>query len=259
MQVENNKRLNFNMLDEINISVLKNELFEDGNFQLLSQKRLANYSGDYFIKVCSDMGMYQIPTQELIAFLKEWVVEGETIEVAAGRGIIGKELGIPCTDSMVQKTDKVRKIMLDSNVVPVVYGEHVEKLDALAAIKKYKPSVVIASWLTGHTDMNGNALNMYGCNEEDFIDDVDTYILIGNESAHFTKSLLTRKHREYRAKWLFSRGIDQRQNRIFIWSKNPISLNAKKFGFKMKLSKVNPKDRLKIYRGVSHSNPKINF
>lgn len=230
----------FNFLDEINISSLKEELFEDGSYNILPYKQLEHYPNTYFQKVGVDLAIYQFPTLELINFLKEWVIEGETIEIASGRGIIGKALGIPCTDSRIQEDEDYKKIILKQMQRPVTYGDHVEKLDCIEAIKKYKPKVVIASWYTGLYDMHLKPLNGYGTNEEEFIDDIETYILIGNESVHRTKFLMTKQHREYKAPWLISKAEDRKLNRIYIWTKKPIMVSAKKFNFKMQLKKSNP-------------------
>ena len=256
--MKNGELIYTNFLDDLNLNVFKNELFDNNEYIMPEYKQISQYPDKYYQIVCSDIGLYQIPTKELIDFLQAWVIPGKTIEIeiGSGRGIIGKALGIPCTDSKIQETDEMRKLLRESRVAPVTYGEHVEKLEAREAIKKYKPSVVIASWFTGQKDMHGYEIFVHGCNEENFIDDIDTYILIGNESVHRTKSLLTRIHREYTAKWLCSRAHDQKLNRIYIWTKNPVMIQAKKYGFKMKLSKADPRKVPEKHEHFSNHNSK---
>jgi hypothetical protein len=102
---------------------------------------------------------------------------------------------------------------------PVIkYPPHVEKLDALDAIKKYNPDVVVASWVTqifkGDETVGGN---MYGIEEEEILRQVKCYIHVGHEKTHGSKRIRSVKHEEYRFPFLFSRSLDRNGNVIYVW------------------------------------------
>ena len=46
-----------------------------------------------------ETGVYVVPTEELIDYLDKQIGEYSAIEICAGNGFIGRELGIPVTDS----------------------------------------------------------------------------------------------------------------------------------------------------------------
>jgi len=96
----------------------------------------------------------------------------------------------------------------------------VEKLDALDAVKKYEPDVVIGSWITTYAPHEmPYGSNPHGIKEPEILDLVDTFIIIGNLDTHGDKPILKRAHEEYYFDWLVSRGKHQENNRIWIWNK----------------------------------------
>ena len=55
-------------------------------------------------RVCSQYGIYVIPTEELIEELCNIIHDGEeAIECFCGLGIIGRELGMICTDGKISR------------------------------------------------------------------------------------------------------------------------------------------------------------
>ncbi len=215
------------------ISAMEKYLLPDGEYKIPLANAINKYKPTQIRQFGHVHGMYQLPTKELVDFLSAFVIKKETIEVGSGVGVLGKALRIPCTDSKMQERPEVKALYTLMKQPVIKYGAHVAKLDYSEALDIFKPSVVIGSWLTGKVDINGNPLNMFGFDEETILEKVDTYIMVGNHSVHKTKDILKYPHRRYTAPWIVSRSEFPELNSIYIWSKNPIQIDADKF--KMKL------------------------
>ena len=212
--------MDFFVLDSTRHEEIKEKVIVDNKIKLYKSSFFKDYDLQDIQAFAVQNSLYQIPTSELIEFLKQWIVPGKTIEIGSGKGVIGKCLRIPCTDSHMQAEPHIKMFYNMFKQKPIVYPCHVEKLGALAAIEKYKPEVVIGSWITSPMDIDGNEGNSLGPDEEEILKKVDTYILIGNEKVHGRKIIRKYSHREYTADWLITRGRSQNLNRIYIWSKN---------------------------------------
>jgi hypothetical protein len=96
----------------------------------------------------------------------------------------------------------------------------------MEAIKKYRPKVVVAAWVTqlyqdGDTPKKIGS-SIHGVDEAWVLDNVETYIFVGNEHVHKDKRILSRPYREIRnPHYVVSRAFDQTQNVIWIWGKTP--------------------------------------
>ncbi|EBA6160045.1 hypothetical protein BIW22_20750 [Salmonella enterica] len=139
-------------------------------------------------------GIYSFPTLEGIAFIKECIDgrELQTIEVGAGNGGWGKALGIRSTDSYLQRRADVAAKYAMMKQPPVAYGAHVEKLEAIKAVRKYRPTIVVASWVTQKFRADRFCIrgNEDGVDELRLLELVDEYILIGNTAQHGDKMIV---------------------------------------------------------------------
>ena len=172
--------------------------------------------------VCHKHGIYQLPTWELIKFLKDQIGEGPAIEIGSGNGCIGRLLGIPTTDNKMQELPEIKALYEIMKQPTVTYGKDVEHLDGLEAIRKYKPKVVLGCWVTqkwkeGMAD--GNALGV----DEALIfeeESVEKYIFVGNEKTHASKEILDMfPVRKFKHKTLLSRSMDREKNIIYIFNR----------------------------------------
>lgn len=141
-----------------------------------------------------ETGIYSFPTHEGVAFIKEAIAgrEARTIEIAAGIGAWAKALGIRATDSYLQRRPDIAAKYREMRQTPAPYGKHVEKLDAIKSVRKYRPQIVVASWATqkfraDRFCMRGNA---DGVDELRLLELVDEYIFIGNTGQHGDKMIL---------------------------------------------------------------------
>ncbi|MCS5452546.1 hypothetical protein ACJVQT_23055 [Enterobacter huaxiensis] len=138
--------------------------------------------------------IYAIPTNESIELIKTLIAgrEESAIEIGAGNGAFGLALNIHSTDSKQQLEPKYRAVYESMRQPIIAYGEHVTKLDAAAAIKKLRPRIVFAAWVTHKYNPLKHELagNEAGVDEIALVNAVDEYIFFGNTKNHSQKPLL---------------------------------------------------------------------
>ncbi len=202
------------------------ELERHAKLPLLPAETYRSWSSAGLRIGCSKLGIYGLPTVELIDFLKSEIPDlNKAIEIGAGAGHLGRLLGVTMTDSFIQNDHEVRRVLnfMGSPVVP--YGDDVEPLSALEAVDRYQPDVVVASWITqfappGYKSQEEVAASPFGVREDILISKVRKYIHIGNEGTHMSKFILKRPHRKIKAPWIVSRATYPAANVIYIWEKS---------------------------------------
>lgn len=165
--------------------------------------------------------LYGLPTRELVEWLSDFIGDRSAIEIGAGHGALAKAVGIPATDNWMQDDPAIRAVYEMSGQKPVQYGTNVEKIGALPAIEKYRPQVVIASWVTHlwTEDRPEAGGNMFGVAEELVVDAVEAYVMIGNTHVHRNKAIWDRPHTLIHPDWLFSRAHNGSPEFIAVWGK----------------------------------------
>ena len=109
---------------------------------------------------CHEHGLYQFLTTELIDFLKEEISSLPALEIGAGNGGLCKALRIIGTDNRIQERPDIAAQYAAMQQPVIRYGNHVEWLDAHAAIQKYRPAVIVGAWVTD-ISMNQNMRDYY--------------------------------------------------------------------------------------------------
>lgn len=199
--------------------------------------------------VMQNLGLYTFPTLELCEWLNSQIDDDpelephSAIEICAGTGWIGRQLGIPITDIKNMEDPIVEKIMIDQFSVPTIYAKDTEQLEASEAVNKYKPDIVIGSFVTskrrieksdkrkgltirqnllcgGYMDYNimdevKKAITV-GVDVEGIIRKVYKVILIVNTRTHMQESYFNIPHKTLSFPWLVTRG-DNSQSRILIF------------------------------------------
>ncbi|BAZ47099.1 hypothetical protein NIES4102_41450 (plasmid) [Chondrocystis sp. NIES-4102] len=168
---------------------------------------------------CICRAIYQLPTVELIEWLKSNFNLDKAIEIGAGNNYLYHHLGIKGVDNYSEQIPAVKlvhDILHEPSTNP---PPEVENLDAIAAIKKYQPETVITSWMTLKTnDPEGiDAGHKYAPDEREILDTDVTYIHIGNEDIHSDRLIMAKPHETYYFGWLVSRGKHPEQNCIYVW------------------------------------------
>jgi hypothetical protein len=165
--------------------------------------------------------LYVLPTTELVARLRELIAGRRAIEIGSGNGVLAAALGIPATDNRMQERPKYAASYAAMGQPTIRYGDNVERLDAHAAVDKHRPQVVIAAWITHKYDPRRHEAggNEIGVVEEDVIDRVESYILVGNSQVHRHKSIWSRPHSIEYHDYLLSRAMGGGRDFIAVWNR----------------------------------------
>ena len=191
----------------------------ENDIRVVPHAKLANISSNEIKVWCVKNAVYQVITWELVQYLKRFIGNRTAIEVCAGNGALGRALDIPRTDSYVQLKLIEHYTRLGQQIT--VPPPDVRKLDALEAVRKYDPQVVIASFSTHKWVEGDNDGSMYGVDEVALLahPSVQAYVVVGNKAVHGGKKIWPMLTNSKKADWLVSRCQDPSQNRIFTWDK----------------------------------------
>ncbi len=213
------------LLENENIHELEQLVIKDNKIQPIPFEAANRFTQSQISVFCLKHALYQFPTTELIDWLKNEIGISKTIEIGAGNGVIGRNLGIQMTDNHMQTWPHIRYIYDNLKQPPIIYGKDVEEIPALDAIDRYKPETVLACWVTHKYAPGLTEGNQYGVEEEKmFIKGVKKYIHVGNETIHESKPLI--KHmitpkgtmKRYWFPWLLSRSMQRTSNVIYVFS-----------------------------------------
>lgn len=212
-------------LDDNDISELEEVCIDDqGRLKVMPYDFYRQHSTNDIGLFCVKYGFYVLPTHELIAFLKDEMGALRTIEIGAGNGSVGRALGIQMYDSYLQADDPGTQLMVAMmKQEPVRYGRDVNKVEALDAVRKYKPECVLGCYVTHkHWDIKtmGDVKGMLIAEDKILkAKCVKKYIVCGNEKVHHTKPILDLPHRTVELEGLVTRSQAPGLNRIYIWEK----------------------------------------
>ena len=165
-----------------------------------------------------ETGTYVVPTEELVDYLDKLIWDKSAIEICAGNGYIGRELGIPVTDSYQQQDDLGTSIYYQLAGQPVIrYPKDVIKLEANKAVDKFRPHTVLACYATHKWRYDTMSGNDKGVDFNRLIRKVKRLILVGNTEVHKDNPLMDIPHEEIILPGLITRSAHPETNRIFIW------------------------------------------
>jgi hypothetical protein len=171
---------------------------------------------------CHNQARYVLVTSELVTWLRALIADRKAIEIGSGAGDLAYHLGIPGTDNHCQEWPDVKAYYNLTGQPLVRYPDFVENLDALDAIKKYKPDIVIGAWVTQwvdpHKPIPAGGGSMYGVNESLLLDTGVTYVMIGNDEVH-KKEIMQRPHSKYKLRFLRSRASHPEFDSVYVWPK----------------------------------------
>ena len=200
--------------------ISKDVMRDDGKLKLMAAEEWRSFKWDDFRAFCHVKARYGIPTIELVDFIKTVIDGRSVIEIGAGAGDLGFHLGIKMTDNKQQEMPAVAASYKAMHQPVIKYPKDVEKRDALDAVVKYKPQVVVASWITPYAPHEmPYGSNPFGVKEDKILDLVETFIIVGNLDVHWDKPIRQYEHKTIHSPWIVSRAKDQNKNAIFIWDK----------------------------------------
>ena len=162
--------------------------------------------------------IYVLPTKELLDYLYDHVRGFNTIEIGAGTGNIGRNLGIRMTDSYQQADKKVQAIYSVLQQPVIRYPADVIKADAVTAFRRFKPDCVIGCYVT-HKWISGMTTgNQWGVDFPRLLACVKRLILVGNLETHYENPIMKKEHQEVILDGLITRSNKPELNRMFIWN-----------------------------------------
>lgn len=209
--------MNIEILSNADVRYLDRMLLRNGLVQPAYYEQLVDVPAAHLRIWCVQNGVYQIPTWELIQWLKREIDGRSAIEICAGKSCLGRHLGIPMFDNFMQTWPGIRDHYMMMGQRPAHPSGDVHRMDANEAVKSLKPQVVIGAWVTQRWVRGGHDGNMFGPDEHYILDAGCAYIHVGNLTPHGSKRILIREHRELYLPWLFGRAIDPSLNRVWVW------------------------------------------
>lgn len=217
------------ILSHRDVSYLDSLLLDQGSLRMVDTSVLAAVPYDDLRYWCNRRAVYGLVTTELVAWLKARIGGRIAIEVGSGNGALGRALGIPRTDSRIQETPEMRSWYARQGQAVVTYGDDVEHLDAIAAVRRYRPKVVVGMWVTEyvspHETPGPGGGSVFGIEEQKLFDEgVETYIVVGNMTVHGHKRILREPPsgvtvEGFSVPWIWSRSATPSQNCVLVWDK----------------------------------------
>lgn len=231
------------------LEIVKSLVGPDGRIYPILYSHIQNDTLDTLNLIMQALGLYTFPTFELCEWLESQIDDNpeyephSAIEICGGTGWIGRQLGIPITDIKNMENLEVQKVMLDSMSVPTIYADDVETLEASEAVNKYKPDIVIGSYVTSKQLVDkidrkkavtiGVKLPYGGVIKQNLMDIVKKEVKVGvdiqsicrkvykvilvcNMRTHKNESYMSIPHQTLSFPWLVTRG-DVSQARILVF------------------------------------------
>lgn len=197
-------------------------LDSDGHLLVRSDADYDKIPHDSLRLFCHQHGRYGLPTLELLDWLLNLIAGRKAIEIGAGYGDLAWHLIVPATDSYCQDFPDVKTYYDMMGQPRIKYPAWVEKLNAAEAIEKYRPEVVLASWVTEwlspFTEAPAQGGSVYGVREDAILAAGITYVLIGNEAVHGRKKIMAWPHETYALPFLRSRASQPELDRVYVWN-----------------------------------------
>lgn len=208
----------FKYLEDMDVEYVYKEIFDNnGNLKLMPASYYNSLPEDTLPYIGHEKAIYSFPTIQLYKWVKEYYDLSNAIEIGSGAGGLHRLLGIKGTDSKMQELPEVIEQYKLMRQPTIKYPDDVEKIDAISAIKKYKPDIVIGCWITQLYNPITNHGSIYGVNEIKLLKKVKTYITIGNQIIHGQKDILKFKHEKIIIDGLVSRSTNPKLNCIYVW------------------------------------------
>ncbi len=218
----------YSVLPNVDVSYLDADILDENGLLKVMDDHFYSFVPQEHLQLWGHKhGVYQFPTKMLIDTLRHEINGRTAIEICAGNGAIGRALGIPMTDSHLQARPEIKEIYGMIGQPVIKYPKDVIKMEAIEAVKHYKPDVVIGSWATHKYRKGDKYGSIYGVDECKLVNMVDLYIKIGNLSVHGESPLMTKRglsigayyNHEKSAEVLFSRSSVPENNAMWLWAR----------------------------------------
>lgn len=208
----------YRKINHCDVKHIEESVMQDGELKIVNASYYQALSNDELSNFALKHALYTIPTIELINFLKEEIGDEQNVlEIGSGNGVLGKALSIKCTDNKLQDDPLIKMRYMSISQPTIRYGHNVEKIGAEEAVKKYRPFIVIASWVTQQYCPFKKIGNEYGPNLKEIVKNCQKFILIGNDNVHGWFEIMDLPHRKIKVDGYISRATNPEKNYVYIW------------------------------------------
>jgi len=200
-------------LDKLKAAVLDAK----SRIKVLPATEWLSFSWDEIRLFMHEYPIYVLPTKELIDTLKTLIAPyRKTIEIGAGTGNIGRNLGIQMTDSYLQTRPDIKAYYALAGQPTITYPSDVMQAEAQVAIRILKPDCVLGCYVT-HYSKEGEG-NSWGVHFDQILPKVKRLILVGNEETHGANPIMKVYHKEVILPGkIITRAGYGNDNRIYVW------------------------------------------
>lgn len=207
------------VLDKVDLTKIRKDVMQGRFINVLPAEVWRKYDWTTVRQLMHETGTYVLPTQELIDYLRSEIGDMRAIEIGAGNGVVGRTLGIPITDSCLQRDNKRVRLYYAMCGQPVIdYPKDIIKAEAMSAVVRFRPECVVGCYCTHKWDEETQTGNDWGIDFERLLSSVKKLVLVGNRITHMHNPIMKKPHIEKRFQGLITRaGIDEVTNCVFIW------------------------------------------
>lgn len=157
------------------------------------------------------------PTEELVDWLDQTIGEESAIEICCGNGWIGRELGIPITDSKVHDRKDVALLYAMFGNPRIKYPRDVRPFEAQQAVKHFHPHTVIACYPAFKWEPSKQIGSDYGVDFIKLLRSIKRLIIVGNDHIHGDFALMDIPHQTIHIPGLITRNQDRAADNIYVW------------------------------------------
>lgn len=209
--------MNIQIANKVPLDKIKNAVLDNaGRIKVLPAKNWEAFSWDEIRLFMHEYPIYVLPTKELIDSLKVLISPyHKVIEIGAGTGNIGRNLGIQMTDSYLQERPDIKAYYALFGQPTIKYSSDVIRAEAGTAIRVLKPDCVVGCYVT-HYSKEG-AGNSWGIHFDEILPKVKRLILVGNDTTHGDNPIMKIFHKEITISGLITRAGIGSPNKIYVW------------------------------------------
>ena len=199
--------------------IRKAVLNADGTIKVLPAGDWLAFPWDEVRLFMHEYPIYVLPTEELLARLRELSSPFmATIEIGAGSGNIGRNLGIRMTDSYMQDRPEIKAFYQAAGQPTITYPKDVLKCDALSAVRILKPECVIGCYVTHYSTEGAGSSWGVDFHRLLLMPKVKRLILVGNDATHGANPIMEYTHTEITDPGnIITRAGYGPENKIYVW------------------------------------------
>lgn len=204
--------------NDICTEALKQAVLDDnGHIKVLPAAEWMSFGWDTVRLFMHEYPIYVLPTRELIDRLAELITPyKKPIEIGAGTGNIGRNLGITMTDSHLQERADIKKLYEIMKQPVIRYPCDVWRGNANLVVRVMKPDCVLGCYVTHYSEQGAG--NSWGVDFTRIVPRVKCLILVGNKETHGENPIMELPHEEIELPaGLITRAGCGGNNRIYVW------------------------------------------